>query len=85
MHIFKLAVHKNKFKIESRRRTVASMLAQSMTESEIAEQLNINQSTISRDIKVLKQLSQRFVYDLAKSDLAFYYKQCLVGIEEVKR
>jgi hypothetical protein len=25
------------------------------------------------------------VYDLAKSDLAFYYKQCLVGIEEVKR
>lgn len=61
------------------------MLAQSMTESEIAEQLNINQSTISRDIKVLKQLSQRFVYDLAKSDLAFFYKQCLVGIEEVKR
>lgn len=56
-----------------------------MTELEIAEQLNVNQSTISRDIKVLKQLSQRFVYDLAKSDLAFYYKQCLVGIEEVKR
>jgi DNA-binding transcriptional ArsR family regulator len=80
-----MAVHKNKFKIECRRRTVASMLAQSMTESEIAEQLNINQSTISRDIKVLKQLSQRFVYDLAKSDLAFFYKQCLVGIEEVKR
>ena len=61
------------------------MLAQSMTETEIAEQLNVNQSTISRDIKVLKQLSQKFVYDLAKSDLAFYYKQCLVGIEEVKR
>lgn len=81
MHISKLAVHKNKFKVECRRRTVASMLAQSKTESEIAEQLNVNQSTISRDIKVLKELSQRFVYDLAKSDLAFYYKQCLVGIE----
>jgi len=61
------------------------MLAQSMTESEIAEQLKVNQSTISRDTIVLKQLSERFVYDLAKSDLAFYYKQCLVGIEEVKR
>ena len=48
------------------------MLAKSMTESEIAEQLSVNQSTISRDIKVLKQLSQKFVYDLAKSDLAFY-------------
>jgi uncharacterized protein YerC len=85
MHIIKLAVHKNKYKIECRRRTVASMLSQSLTESEIAQQLNVNQSTISRDIKVLKQLSQRFVRNLAKSDLAFYYKQCLVGIEEAKR
>ena len=56
-----------------------------MTEAEIAKQLTVDQYTISRDIKVLKQLSQRFVYDLAKSDLAFYYEQCLVGIEEVKR
>ena len=75
----------HKYKIEDRQRRVASLLLQSMTELEIAEQLNVNQSTISRDIKVLKQLSQMFVYDLAKSDLAFYYKQCLIGIEEVKR
>jgi hypothetical protein len=45
----------------------------------------VNQSTISRDTKALKELSQRFVYDLAKSDLAYYYKQCLDGIEEVRR
>jgi hypothetical protein len=32
--------------------------------------------------KALKALSQRFVFDLAKSDLAYYYKQCLDGIEE---
>jgi len=30
---------------------------------------------------VLKKLSQRFVFDLAKSDLAYYYKQCIDGIE----
>jgi hypothetical protein len=30
-------------------------------------------------------MSQQFVYDLAKSDLAYFYKQCLDGIEEVKR
>ena len=75
----------NKFKIEDRRRRVASMLAQSMTESEIADQLHVDQSTVSRDIKALKELSQRFVYDLAKSDLAYYYKECLDGIEEVRR
>jgi hypothetical protein len=34
---------------------------------------------------VLKELSQRFVFDLAKSDLAYYYKQCIDGIEEVRR
>lgn len=73
------------FKIEERRRRVASFLAQSMTESEIAKELGVDQSTISRDVKALKELSQQFIYDLAKSDLAYYYKQCINGIEEVKR
>jgi DNA-binding NarL/FixJ family response regulator len=45
------------FKIEERRREVASLLAQSMTETEIAEQLNVDQFSISdRDVKVLKQI-----------------------------
>ena len=75
----------HKYKIEDRRRRVASLLAQSMTETEIAKNLKVDQSTVSRDINVLKKLSQQFVYDLAKSDLAYCYKQCLDGIEEVKR
>ena len=58
---------------------------QSMNETEIAHELNVDQSTISRDVKALKALSQRFVFDLAKSDLAYYYKQCIDGIEEVRR
>lgn len=73
------------FKIEERRRKVASMLAQSMTETEIAQQLNVDQSTISRDVKALKGMSQQFVFNLAKSDLAYYYKQCINGIDEVRR
>jgi IS30 family transposase len=73
------------FKIEERRRKVASLLAQSLTETEIAQELNVDQSTISRDVKALKQVSQQFVYDLAKSDLSYYYKQSIDGIEEAKR
>ena len=73
------------FKIEERRRQIASLLAQSMTETEIAEKLNVDQSTISRDVKALKEMSQQFVFDLARSDLAYYYKQCINGIEEVRR
>jgi hypothetical protein len=33
----------------------------------------------------LRELSQQLVFDLAKSDLAYYYKQCISGIEEVRR
>src|SRR5215210_7858475 len=76
---------KNRFKIEERRRQVASLLAQSVTESGIAKKLSVDQSTISRDIKALKQMSQQFVFDLAKSDLAYHYQQCINGIEEVRR
>jgi hypothetical protein len=47
--------------------------------------LNVDQSTISRDIKRLRELSQQFVFDLARSDLAYYYKQCINGIEEANR
>jgi transcriptional antiterminator len=64
---------------------VASLLSRSLTEMEIANQLGVDQSTISRDVKVLKQTSLEFVYDLAKSDLAYYYKQSLDGIEEAKK
>ena len=82
MHKVNLTVHN--FKIEERRKKVASLSAQSMTETEIAQELNVDQSTISRD-KALKELSQQFVYDLAKSDLSYYYKQSIDGIEEAKR
>ena len=64
---------------------MASLVARARTESEIAQQLNVNQSTISRDVKILRQLSQKFIYDLAKSDLAYYYKQCIDGITEANR
>jgi IS30 family transposase len=83
LHNLNVTMHN--FKIEESRRKVASLSAKSMTEFEIAEKLGVDQSTVSRDIKVLKQLSQQFVYDLAKSDLAYYYKQSIDGIDEAKK
>jgi IS30 family transposase len=61
------------------------MLAQSMTEQEIADKLGVDRTTISRDVTILKRMSEQFVYDLARSDLAYYYKQCLNGLEEAKK
>src|SRR6266508_178084 len=76
---------RKQFLLEERRRRVISLLAQSKTETEISKELQVHVSTISRDVSYLRKQSQQFVYDLAKSDLAFYYKQCLEGIEEVRR
>lgn len=78
-----MALHNKK--IKERRNKVASLLTRSFTEGEIAEQLGVDQSTVSRDIKAIKDMSQSFVYDLAKSDLAYYYKKSLDGIEQAKR
>ena len=59
----------HKRKIKARREQVASLLSRSLNEAEIANHLGVDQSTISRDIKILKQTAQGFVFDLAKSDL----------------
>jgi hypothetical protein len=78
-------LHTRKFLIEERRREVSRLLCQSITETEIAKRLQVNQSTISRDIKALKEMSNTFIFNLAKSDLAFYYLQCIDGVEQVKK
>jgi hypothetical protein len=71
--------------IESRRKRIATLLAQAATEEEITQKLNVDQSTISRDITHLKVQSRKFVYDLAKTDLCFYYKTSIDGVEEVNK
>jgi IS30 family transposase len=71
--------------VEARRKQVMTLLAKCATEEEIAKQLGVDQSTISRDIKALKVVAQKWVYDLAKSDLAYVYKQSIDGINEVTK
>jgi transcriptional regulator with XRE-family HTH domain len=87
MHYLTSALHnlKTKFYIKERRKEVASLLSRSTSEREIAEKLGVDRSTISRDIKALKIECQQFIFDLAKSDLAYYFKQSLDGIIEAKK
>jgi len=85
MNNLSVDVNKENFKIKERRQQVASLLSKSFNEAEIAHQLGISQPTVCRDIKVLKSESQRFVFDLAKSDLAYYFKSSINGIEEAKK
>jgi IS30 family transposase len=65
------------FKIEERRRKVRSLLAEGNTEVDIAKLLGVGQATVSRDITALKEDSQKYIYDLAKTDLAYSYGYCV--------
>ena len=70
-----ISMQKNwNYYIEEHRKEVAQMLAQDHTETEIAWLLQVQGSTICRNVRVLKELSQRFVFDLGKEDLKYYYK-----------
>jgi leucyl aminopeptidase len=66
--------------VEARRKEVMTLLAKC-----VSEELGCNQSTISRDIKALKVAAQSYVYDLAKSNLAYEYVKAIDGIKEVKK
>jgi hypothetical protein len=56
-----------------------------MTEDQIAVQLNVDQSTIARDIQAIKEEDLKFVFDLAKKDLAHFYKNCLDSVGDASK
>lgn len=73
------------YQIEDRRRQVAIMVAQGMSEVEIAAKLGVDNTTISKDIKAMKLISQQFIYDITTSDFTYYYKQCLDMVKFILR
>lgn len=54
-----------------------------MKRHEIAKELNIGNSTVSRDIKHLAGQSQNYLNDLAKQTLPFMYQTSIEGIRDV--
>lgn len=78
-----MTVHNSNSQIEERREKVRKLRARQKTEQQIARDLGVDQGTISRDIKAIKEKSRQFIYDLAKSDIADEYKKALDTIEEV--
>jgi hypothetical protein len=72
--------------IALRRRQVAELLQNNnnITETEIAQQLKVDKSVISRDITALKQDAMQFIYDLAKKDLAYFYHNTFQSLRQVK-
>ena len=75
--------HNNSLMVTERRQKIWTLLTRGMNGYEIAKELKVNPSTISRDISYLTSQSQNFLSDLAKESLPFMYKTSIDGIREV--
>jgi HTH domain len=75
--------HNNSLMVTERRQKIWTLLTRGMKGYEIAKELKVNPSTISRDISYLTSQSQNFLSDLAKESLPFMYKTSIDGIREV--
>jgi IS30 family transposase len=73
----------NRLAIKERRENLWTLLTMGMKGYEIAKQLNVDPSTISRDIRYLTSQSQSYLNDMAKETLPFMYQTSIEGIRNI--
>ena len=69
--------------IKGRRDDVLVLLTKGMTGSDIAKELSVDASTVSRDIQYLISQSHDYLNTLAKEALPFMYQTSIEGIRNV--
>ena len=70
---------------ENRLSRIISLLSKGLTQSEIAQELNVDQSTISRDLQLLKQEAKKKIEKYLNEDILFEYLRYIAGSNEVTR
>ena len=78
-----MGIPNNRYAIIERQQKVFSMLSHGLTESEISTQLNVDQSTICRDVKRIKRDTQRTVEVIAKDILPFEFGKSLLSLNHI--
>ena len=73
----------NRIKIKERRENILILLTKGMKGYEIAKELGVDASTVSRDIHYLIGQSQDYLNSLAKETLPFMYQTSIEGIRNV--
>jgi predicted transcriptional regulator len=76
-------VSHNRMQIKERREDVLVLLTKGMKGYEIAKELGVDASTVSRDINYLIAQSQNYLSSLAKETLPFMYQTSIEGIRNV--
>jgi IS30 family transposase len=73
----------NQAVIRERREKLWTLLTRGMKTYEIAKELNVDNSTVSRDIKHLTAQSQNYLNNLARETLPFMYQTSIEGIRSI--
>ncbi len=73
----------NRIQIKERREDVLVFLTKGMKGYEIAKELGVDASTVSRDIQYLISQSHNYLNTLAKEALPFMYQTSIEGIRNV--
>jgi hypothetical protein len=73
----------HRINIANRRTTVWSYICKGMQINDIAGNLGVDKSTISKDIKFLVRDSQKYLNDMARQTLPFMYKQSIEGMQQI--
>ena len=75
----------NQQQIVWRRDMVLDLSSKGLTEREIAKTLNISQTTIHRDIDILKQQAKQNISSYIDEQLPAEYQKCLAGITAIMK
>lgn len=70
---------------ENRLSRIISLYSKGLTQSEIASELSVDQSTVSRDLQYIKQEAKRKVEKYLNEDILFEYLRYIAGSNEVTR
>jgi predicted transcriptional regulator len=64
---------------------ILSLYSKGLTQSEIASELGIDQSTVSRDLQFIKQEAKKKIETYLNEDILFEYLRYMAGSNEVTR
>lgn len=73
----------HRINIANRQTTVWDYICKGMQINDIACNLGVDKSTVSKDVKFLVRDSQKYLNDMAKLTLPFMYRQSIEGMQQI--
>ena len=70
---------------ENRLSKIVSLYSKGLTQEEIAQELGVDQSTVSRDLQCIKQEAKKKIEKYLNEDILFEYLRYIAGSNEVTR